>query len=108
MGCVVDGSYLKYTDTTSSTYLHIPHQPVATSADGLRTVAVASNGQVWVSNDYATTFTPQAGAPSAPWDSVTCNSDFSQLVAVANPGSVWVSTNQGAAVKRKTRSALCA
>jgi len=46
-------------------------------------------------SDYATTFTLQADAPVAPWDSVTCNSNFSQLVAVANPGSVWVLTSQG-------------
>jgi hypothetical protein len=73
------------------------HSPsiVAAAADGRRVVAVAANGDVWVSDDYATTFTLQGGAPNAPWDSITCNSDFSQLVAVANPGSVWRSTNQG-------------
>lgn len=65
------------------------------SQDGARVVAVASNGEVWVSNDYATTFTLQAGAPNAPWDSVTCDSNFGQFVAVANAGSIWVSTNQG-------------
>ena len=58
-------------------------------------MAVTSDGQVWVSDDYATTFTQETGAPIAPWASVTCNSNFSQLVAVADAGSVWVSTNQG-------------
>jgi hypothetical protein len=59
-------------------------------------VAVASNGQIWVSDDYATTFTLAAIAPVAPWASVTCSSDFSQLVVVADPGTLWLSTNQGA------------
>lgn len=66
------------------------------SQDGKRAVAVASNGQVWVSDDYATTFTLQAGAPNAPWDSITCSSNFGQLVAVANAGSIWIWTDQGA------------
>lgn len=68
------------------------------SQDGKRVLAVASNGEMWVSDDYATTFSRQAGAPDAPWDSISCNSDFSQLVVVANPGSVWASKDQGRCV----------
>jgi hypothetical protein len=61
---------------------------VATSADGIRLVAVASGGAIYTSTDAGVTWGP-ASVTNASWVSVASSADGAKLVAAANGGGIY-------------------
>ena len=61
---------------------------VATSADGMRLVAVASGGAIYTSTDAGVTWGP-ASVTNASWVSVASSADGTKLVAAANGGGIY-------------------
>lgn len=75
---------------------------VASSADGIKLVAVSYNnaagnpGSIYTSANSGSTWTKTA-APSNNWQSVACSADGTRLVAAAFSGGVYESTDSGTA-----------
>jgi hypothetical protein len=68
-------------------------QSAASSADGLRLVAVTNGGQIWTSVNGGTVWTARGAALS--WYAAASSSDGTRLVAVVNGGQIWTSTDIG-------------
>jgi ribosomal protein L24E len=68
-------------------------QAIASCADGMRLVAAASGGQLWVSSDGGVTWTARESARS--WRAVASSSDGMRLVASVDNGQLWVSIDGG-------------
>ena len=77
---------------------------VATSADGMRLVAVASGGAIYSSVDTGVTWTP-ASVTNASWVSVASSADGAKLVAAANGGGIYTWQTVPAPVLNVTTSA---
>lgn len=71
---------------------------VASSADGIKLVAVAGSGGgigcIYTSADSGTTWVSN-NVPNTTWSAVACSHDGCRIVAVANSGLVYLSTNFG-------------
>lgn len=71
---------------------------VASSADGIKLVAVAGSGGgigcVYTSADSGATWVSN-NVPNTTWSAVACSRDGCRIVAVANSGLVYLSTNFG-------------
>ena len=76
---------------------------VATSADGLRLVAVASGGAIYTSTDAGVTWGP-ASVTNASWVSVASSADGAKLVAAANGGGIYTWRTVPAPVLKVTPS----
>ena len=61
---------------------------VATSADGIRLVAVANGGAIYTSADAGDTWAP-ASATNASWVSVASSADGAKLVVAAKGGGIY-------------------
>jgi hypothetical protein len=77
---------------------------VATSADGIRLVAVASGGAIYISRDAGVTWGP-ASVTNASWVSVASSADGTKLVAAANGGGIYTWQTVPAPVLKVTTSA---
>jgi hypothetical protein len=66
---------------------------VASSADGIKLIALPADGPVYISSDSGTTWT--SNNVTAYWQSIACSADGTKAVAVAYPGQVYTSTNSG-------------
>jgi len=77
---------------------------VATSADGMRLVAVASGGAIYTSTDAGVTWGP-ASVSNASWVSVASSADGAKLVAVAKGGGIYTWQTIPAPVLNVTTSA---
>jgi hypothetical protein len=77
---------------------------VATSADGMRLVAVASGGAIYTSTDAGVTWGP-ASVTNASWVSVASSADGAKLVAAANGGGIYTWRTVPAPVLNVTTSA---
>ncbi len=67
---------------------------VASSADGSRLIAVASQGPVYTSPDGGTTWVSNK-VPNLTWKSVASSADGSRLIAGATGNQLFISTNSG-------------
>ncbi|HXC36200.1 MAG TPA: hypothetical protein VNV43_10020, partial [Candidatus Acidoferrales bacterium] len=66
---------------------------VALSADGSKMAAAVSNGTIYVSSNFGSTWSHNA--PAENWVSMASSSDGSKLVAVAAKGGIFTSSNWG-------------
>ena len=66
---------------------------MASSADGVRLVAGANNGQIYTSDDSGVTWLPRDN--NRLWNGLASSADGSRLVSVAGDGFIYVSTNFG-------------
>jgi hypothetical protein len=74
---------------------NIPWSSIASSADGMKLVALVSqNNVVYTSPDAGATWAPSA-VPSNAWYSVTSSTNGDKLAAVCNGGGIFTSTNSG-------------
>ena len=64
-------------------------QSVASSADGIKLVAVVQNTQIYTSIDSGVNWNPRESARS--WQSVASSADGTKLVAVVNGGLIYTS-----------------
>lgn len=67
---------------------------VACSPDGVRIVATAYNGGVYVSTDSGNHWSPTS-APTNGWGNVCCSTNFVNIAAISFSGLIWISTNSG-------------
>lgn len=79
---------------------------IASSADGLRLVAVASGGTIYTSSDSGNTWTHQTGAPLRSWSSVASSADGNDLAAGCNDSSYGIYTSTNAGVTWTTNNKL--
>ena len=74
---------------------------IASSANGLKLVAVVVNGGIFTSPDGGNTWNATS-AGSLQWRSVASSADGNRLVAVVNNGGIYTSTNSGGAWAAQT------
>jgi|GEM_PF-449824 len=75
---------------TSGTYAN---NILACSADGTKLVSVIPGGQIYISSDSGTTWTPRGTTQN--WSSVASSADGSKLVAVVAGGQIYISSDSG-------------
>jgi hypothetical protein len=67
----------------------------ASSADGNQLIAAVTSGQLYISYNRGTNWTPVTPLASLPWTDVASSADGSRLAAVASSGTVYISTDSG-------------
>jgi hypothetical protein len=69
---------------------------VASSADGGRLAAAASDGSIYTSSNHGAFWSASAAPSNCNWSSIASSADGTQLVAAADYGPIYTSTNAGA------------
>jgi hypothetical protein len=92
ISCVRHASAQLLTPTTAPV---LNWSSIASSADGITVVAVATDGPIYTSYDAGATWISNS-LPLETWTSVAGSADGSKLVAVALGGSIYTSSNSGA------------
>ena len=80
--------------TRSDTSGALAWTSITSNSDGSKLAAVETNGFVWTSTDYGSTWTKRTTVKRA-WASITSSSDGSKLAAVATLGTVFTSSDYG-------------
>jgi sugar lactone lactonase YvrE len=85
---------IPFSQTTASNDLY--WVSVASSADGSKLAAAASDGGIYTSSNHGAIWSASAAPTASSWSSITSSADGTKLAAAANYGSIYTSTNSGA------------
>lgn len=72
-----------------------PWQALASSTDGLRLVAAAKGGTVYISTDGGNSWASSAGAGSGDWSSLACDASCTRIAAVSTSPTALVISDDG-------------